>query len=357
MAQLAVSLSQPIRPIEDLISNCNQCKSSLNERTVVNALDSLQAYSRIRELSKSLTNSCRAISDDHFRADINCKLEELLKGAAYARLVNCAPDSPRTVKLSGQVIILEENYSLFMSALGKKEDKTETQSDLTGDGGQLIFTAINGLALAQADFQAVYDIGAQDTDFVKRFTHQQVDRFVLDINILTPFLQTQEVSVKYLIGDAETLLSRDLQCLNPRPGLGRRLFAMSNFFNVLPPAKGWAILRMIPKKMQNGDFLAITNISEQQFVQRNEDAIRRGRPPRYTVGIEVSGFVSFNQEDKFYKTTISAESFIASFTAEFRNFSCDYHKENTLLCRVSETTNVNVLFITIIFKCHVDQRI
>jgi hypothetical protein len=286
-----------ITEIEDLLSPCpfqeggKSCSSTPSpslekennlNRMVKEALESPDTYKAIDDLNNLSNKKCLAIKSDHYSTQADCMLANAVDKMARALL------SSNFLKN----VTFDRSACLFMSPFLKKETKTEGQSDLTGDGGQLALRMLK--EHDSLNFDVVVDIGGQDTDSVSHFP--EAKKFIVDINIVTPFLHKGK-DVSYLIGDAKTMLQNPDSLPTERK---KTLFMMSNFINVLTPQEGWEMLTITAKRMQPNDALVITNLATEQF------AGRKGYQP-FQNSQSLKGMTTFSHEksaEKPYKTTI-----------------------------------------------------
>jgi len=340
-----------------VIDHCRKCNfyqdknKSIEENPCIEEADQLLVARSTGEALSGRTYecinrdfSCKAIRDDHFVQNGNCQLEMRLEPHARSLLTSCK-NSGQQIKFRGTISTLKTNQ-IFLSVFNKDTNRRLGESDLTGDGGQCVWSFVKPIS---SSFQSVVDIGGQDIDFVKRFVGD-VKRVVVDLNILTPFLQTEDCEVDYVIGDAKHVLDPAFFGKLRPPAL----FAMSNFLNVLSPDYGWEILFKIKEFMRPGDHLVVTNLRKAQF----------SRKVKYVQGTSKNGLVAFHTQldGKFYKTTIARKDFIHAFT-DGKNAEWEVIRENgktfrkfELVCSLPNRNppqNVqkpSIQFITIIFK-------
>lgn len=327
---------------------CSKCKLYSNELIINNALFSLNTYSLIKAISN---NMCKAMKGDHYESDNDCDFQKNIYSKAALSLLAALENKKYAVKLKGEIFYFDVNTStIFMSVFNKKDNKPDGNSDLTGDGGQLVYKAL--AFKNKINCGSIFDIGAQDIDFVARFPQTVANRYIVDVNVLTPFLQDRELSVKYLIGDAKKVFNNQgLDFFHP---FESTVFAMSNFLNVLPPVVGWETLESILGKMKERDTLAITNLRSKQFKEKLSQKVD-GQYYKYQKGDHVNGLVHYKIFDRVakdyqhYKTTIKTIKFINCFKVKFPDIELIFLNKESLILPIGDQ-NHTVKFVTLLFE-------
>lgn len=129
-----------------------------------------------------------------------------------------------------------------------------------------------------------------------------MNKTLVEINIVAPFLSKKNKSVNFYLGSLESYFSSPLfseihQMRTPT------LFLASNFINVFKPDDAWSKLSKIASHMKEGNLIGLTTLSSEQA----DALIESSKSSVYSYGDEEDGIRELRQNNSFYKSVVFNE--------------------------------------------------
>ena len=280
---------------KELHLHCDKCKTPYNfliERPLTKSRDQIQL------------KKCREIQAPNFKTSNNnstvCAINNLFSKVG-----------PHVLSKHKDVLDISKNPSrptrVFMGILNDEREKDH--ADLTGDHGVILGPflkkAFHSMKIDPLVVENLVDIGGQDQSTVKFVQEilslQGVRSLIIDVNILTPLVNSADSSIAYIIADSLDVFDENSQCFNKLKNYlssGPKMFILNNLTNVIGSEKSWENIEAIWKQMQPGDFMAIGGLSDKQFSNPKDSH-------RYNLDSEKDGIIDVKSSGNFFKSALS----------------------------------------------------